>query len=76
MMYHCYTKTVQKYPDGIRCTEIHYSGYVDATGKRKLIRCVGKSFWEKQAAQYKQESAAKNTEINTDKSIFGSSRSA
>lgn len=34
-------------PNGIRRIELRYSGEIDASGKLKLRRCVGKSFLDK-----------------------------
>lgn len=47
MTYHGSRKQEYKQPNGIRRTELRYSGDIDASGRLKLIRCVGRSFLDK-----------------------------
>jgi len=47
MTYHSSVKREYEQPNGIRRTELRYSGDIDTSGKLKLKRCVGKSFLDK-----------------------------
>lgn len=47
MMYLGNIKRDYEQPNGIRRTELRYSGEIDASGKLRLKRCVGKSFLDK-----------------------------
>lgn len=47
MTYHNSIKREYEQPNGIRRTELRYSGNIDSSGKLKLKRCVGKSFLDK-----------------------------
>jgi|GEM_PF-4212548 len=47
MTYHGRREREYEQPNGIRRIEIRFSGDIDASGKLKLKRCVGKSFLDK-----------------------------
>ena len=47
MMYECIKETLYIGANGIRRTEIRYSGELSSSGKLIIKRCVGKSFLEK-----------------------------
>ncbi len=63
MMYHGTQKQEIAQAGGVRRVEFKYSGEIDKSGKLKLKRCVGKSFFYKDS----QINSAQNAEVPTDK---------
>lgn len=47
MTYYGSSKKEYEQSNGVRSTELHYCGDIDASGRLKLKRCVGKSFLDK-----------------------------
>lgn len=69
MTYHNSVIREYEQSSGIRRTELHYIGDIDASGRLKLKRCVGKSFLDKSSSTGDCLSTGMNNEQAADTTV-------